>query len=392
VRRHLSVLLVAALALVLPLASGAGAQDTGTRGASDDGSAELRRARERADAATGEINRVETELGELDDDLRRLEAETAAAEVELERLREEVVLIAVDRYTKSGSETLFFPGADVNQQQRAEVLARVVTQGNTDAIDDYRATRQRLEAATVELDERRFDQRDLLDELRRQRARLDQELERLEDLDAERRAAREAAGREAAAREVAAGEAGARATTTPSVAAPSSPGPSSVPSPSTPAAAGSGPAPTSAPSSPLPSTAPPPPSPGGGWICPVQGPMSFVDSWGAARPGGRSHQGVDLMSPRGTPVVTPVAGTVTLKTGGIGGLTYRLDGVDGNWYYGAHLDRYAGPQGFLPAGTVVGYVGDSGDAVGTGTHLHFEIHIGGYGNPVNPYPTVARHC
>jgi hypothetical protein len=44
------------------------------------------------------------------------------------------------------------------------------------------------------------------------------------------------------------------------------------------------------------------------------------------------------MSPRGTPVVTPVAGNVTFKTGGIGGLTFRLDGADGNWYYGAHLD------------------------------------------------------
>jgi murein DD-endopeptidase MepM/ murein hydrolase activator NlpD len=383
VRRPLLALVTTALVLVIPLAAGAHGQDDG----GDDVPSDLARARDRATAATAAISRVETELGELDDDLRRLEAEAADAERELERLREEVALVAVDRYTKSGSETLFFPGADLNQQQRAEVLARIVTQADTDAIDAYRATRERLEEATGELDGRRAEQRVLVDELRGQRARLDRELERLETLDPGRRAARRAAAEQAAAAQAAA----------PTTAVPSSgPGPSTSAEPGPASAPGPAPTPPAAPSPPAPSAPapppPPPPSSGGGWICPVQGPMSFVDSWGAARGGGRSHQGVDLMAPRGTPVVTPVTGTVTLKTGGIGGLTYRLDGADGNWYYGAHLDAYAGAQGFVPAGTVVGYVGDTGDAAGTGTHLHFEIHIGGYGNPTNPYPTVARYC
>ncbi len=121
--------------------------------------------------------------------------------------------------------------------------------------------------------------------------------------------------------------------------------------------------------------------------------MSFVDSWMAPRPGGRSHQGVDIMSPRGTTVVLPVGGRTTFRTGGIGGLTFNLNGDDGNYYYGAHMDSYAGlADGYYPAGTVVGYVGDTGDARGTGTHLHFEIHVGGYGNAVNPYPTTRANC
>lgn len=102
--------------------------------------------------------------------------------------------------------------------------------------------------------------------------------------------------------------------------------------------------------------------------------------------------GVDLMSPRGTPVVIPVSGNVRLGDSGLGGLSFFLDGDDGNFYFGTHMDSYAGASGRLAAGTVVGWVGDSGDAKGTGTHLHFEIHIGGYGHPVDPYPTVVRYC
>ena len=78
------------------------------------------------------------------------------------------------------------------------------------------------------------------------------------------------------------------------------------------------------------------------------------------------------------------------RSSGLGGKAFYLDGDDGNFYYGAHLDSY-GHSGRVEAGTVVGFNGDTGNARGT-PHLHFEIHPGGQGNPTNPYPVVARYC
>src|ERR687897_2495509 len=54
---------------------------------------------------------------------------------------------------------------------------------------------------------------------------------------------------------------------------------------------------------------PPPPAPApAAFVCPVQGAASFVDSFGAARSGGRTHQGVDMMAASGTPTVAPASG------------------------------------------------------------------------------------
>ncbi|MGH9225631.1 MAG: M23 family metallopeptidase [Acidimicrobiales bacterium] len=100
--------------------------------------------------------------------------------------------------------------------------------------------------------------------------------------------------------------------------------------------------------------------------------------------------GNDILSPRGTPVVASVGGSVTHRSGSVSGLAYYLRGDDGNEYFGAHLDSF-GASGRVSAGTVVGYVGNTGDASGAAPHLHFEIHPGGSGN-VNPYPTLVRYC
>jgi murein DD-endopeptidase MepM/ murein hydrolase activator NlpD len=124
-------------------------------------------------------------------------------------------------------------------------------------------------------------------------------------------------------------------------------------------------------------------------VCPVPG-SSFSNTWGASRSGGRSHKGVDMMAASGAPVYAPVGGTVSHKSNRLGGLSFHLNGDDGNYYYGTHLSAY-GSGGRVSAGTVVGYVGNSGNARYTASHLHFEVHPN-HGGAVNPYPYVRPVC
>jgi murein DD-endopeptidase MepM/ murein hydrolase activator NlpD len=127
-------------------------------------------------------------------------------------------------------------------------------------------------------------------------------------------------------------------------------------------------------------------------FCPVDGPVDFIDSWGFARSGGRTHKGVDMMASTGTPTVAPVSGEVQHRGSSLGGLSWYVYGDNGNTYYGTHLSAYENQgAGWVEAGTVIGYVGSSGNASASGPHLHFEIHPGG-GSPVNPYPATADAC
>jgi murein DD-endopeptidase MepM/ murein hydrolase activator NlpD len=129
----------------------------------------------------------------------------------------------------------------------------------------------------------------------------------------------------------------------------------------------------------------------GDMFCPVDGPVNFTDTWGAARSGGRRHLGVDMLAARGTPTVAPVSGRVEHRGTSLGGLSWYVYGDNGNMYYGTHLSGYENQGvGWVQGGTVIGYVGDTGNARGT-PHLHFEVHPGG-GAAVNPYPYVAEAC
>jgi peptidoglycan LD-endopeptidase LytH len=376
VRRVLALPLVAALALLLGMPN-ADADDRG-----------ITEARHRANTAAQELAAAETALGRLDQEINDLQARAEAAQARLDRLRGVVRDTVVQQFINADAAQVQVPDVDVNRQARADALTRFVTQGNQDAIDEFLAVAEDLEVTTSELAERKAAQEGAVTELRAKRAALDAELRRLEEierrrLEEERRKQEEERRRRAAeeARRQAVLEAARQSTT--STAAPQrssdTSGPSTTRSPATTA-----PAPSAAPA--------PSSSPSGSFVCPVQGPHAFVDSWGAPRSGGRRHQGVDMMAARGVPTVAPVSGRVEHRGNSLGGLSWHVYGDDGNYYYGTHLSAYANQgAGRVAAGTVIGYVGDTGNAAGN-PHLHFEIHRGGRGNPINPYPTVRAHC
>jgi murein DD-endopeptidase MepM/ murein hydrolase activator NlpD len=128
-----------------------------------------------------------------------------------------------------------------------------------------------------------------------------------------------------------------------------------------------------------------------GYVCPVHGPHHFSDDFGDARVGHR-HQGNDILSPYGTPVVAVISGVIKTNYSRNGGISLYLEGSDGNEYFYAHNSRNVATTGqHVVTGEVIGYVGNTGDARGGPTHLHFERHPGG-GAAVDPYPFLSRIC
>lgn len=125
---------------------------------------------------------------------------------------------------------------------------------------------------------------------------------------------------------------------------------------------------------------------------PVDPPCWFVDNWGEARAGGRVHEGVDIAAEQGEAVFAVVAGTIAKVYSDAPGLragnAIRLVQADGTYFFYAHLLGIApgiAPGVRVAAGDLIGYVGQTGNALAP--HLHFEIHPGG-GKAVNPFPSV----
>ena len=122
---------------------------------------------------------------------------------------------------------------------------------------------------------------------------------------------------------------------------------------------------------------------------PVQGRCGFTDSWQAPRPGGRLHEGVDIIGARGLAIYAVADGVITrMLTGGtLSGNSIRLTIADGTYFFYAHLDGFAAGLTVgqtVRAGQIIGYLGSTG---ATSNHLHFEVHPKG-GAAVNPYPLV----
>jgi murein DD-endopeptidase MepM/ murein hydrolase activator NlpD len=143
-------------------------------------------------------------------------------------------------------------------------------------------------------------------------------------------------------------------------------------------------------------------------VCPVDQPRALYDGFGAPRYAGgyHPHAGNDIVAPTGTAIRAPFAGLARSSYNTLGGSAVYVYGALG-YVYNAHLSSYSSSSnGPVAAGEVIGYVGDSGDALGGVPHDHFEWHPNvipsnwptspyGYtviGSALNPYPLLSQVC
>jgi len=123
----------------------------------------------------------------------------------------------------------------------------------------------------------------------------------------------------------------------------------------------------------------------------LAGPASWVDTWHALRYGPgpivRYHEGEDVFCKYGTPVLAAENGTVEFANDSLGGHIARVDLSDGSHLYYAHLSAWNTQQfstgDAVHPGDIIGYCGNSGDAAGGPTHVHFGWY-GKDGNAIDP--------
>lgn len=344
-RWALAVALASVTALLAGAPAGAQSGKPPTRG-------DLARAQSAANAAAGRLARAQSALARAESEVVALEARTKDARQRLAGLEGQLRSVAVRKYVNGNvASSAWTTNGDLSAVVRGDAMLRSVTQQRADSLDAYRAARAELEESRTALSSRLGERRAAVAQLRRDSARIAAELNRL----AAAHRAQEAKLAAERARQARAAARGAR------------------------------PAPAAAAATAVVGAA------GGGWICPVNQPRAFSNDWGQPRSGGRSHQGNDILAPRGTPIVANVSGNLKPHSSSRGGISYYLAGDDGHTYFGTHLDRLSGARGRVSAGTVIGFVGNSGNASGGPPHLHFEFHPGG-GRAVNPYPLLSRYC
>ena len=409
-----AVALLVAVAAVAPVAATAQSSDD----AAQQAAREIQAARDRANAAADAYFQAQSDLEVLEDDAAGMEREAEVLEERVDKLRSDVQSLAVARFATSGAEGIpLLTGLQAPKDQvQAEVLVDVVTNAGSSSIDEFEAAQDELDAKRDELVGQRQaieDQQAVFSQLQDE---AEAEVERLRDIEEQRltdEAVRQALAEQQSANlarlqeiELRNAEAAARALPNPGIAAareaeaaaadpsldpnansdgsPDEQRPSGASGGTSGGRTGTG----GAGSVPIGVIS------GGSYIdsilCPMNG-AAYGDSWGAPRSGGRSHEGVDMLAPSGTPIYAVVSGGVNFRQNRLGGNAVSLVGDNGNRYYYAHLASYEGVSRRVNQGDVIGYNGDTGNATGT-PHLHFEVHPGG-GLAVNPTPSVrAAGC
>ena len=383
--------------------------------------ADLESTQQRGNELAGEYWQVESGLQKLSLDVVATEEAAAQLESDMSGLRDQVKVIALDQYMSQVDDLDVRSHENVADQAAAEALARLVVGADNEAIDqlmvlaaDSDRLRSELEAQQEEqaigLVEVEATQASITDELERltrlrqavggELAELEIALAELEEAEAQRQADAAQQARIAEERERAQAAAAAAAelarqaptpapTSTPTPTASPTAEPTPEPEPTVPNPQPSEPQPSEPqPSEPLPST---PLPTGGGIVCPLSGPFTHTDDFSAPRAVGGVHRANDLIAAQGTPVLAAASGTIEHRNSSVGGMSAHLKGDNGDYYFYTHLSRYENVgAGYVTAGTVIGYVGMTGNA--PIPHLHFEIHSGGYGNYTNPYGPVRAAC
>jgi murein DD-endopeptidase MepM/ murein hydrolase activator NlpD len=356
---------------------------------------EIQAARDRANAAAQAMFDAESRLDTLELEITAAEQDLAAVEAQATSMRSSLQQEAQRSFVNSGSSIpLLIDLDEANAGITADRQASVARGAASVELDDFDAVMKDVRAKRSELERQQTATTQAREQFENLKAAAESEVVKLAEIEKQRLAdvavqrelerQRQAklAQEAAAARQVQATNA-ANAAAAPTARANIAVAPSPSSSNTTQGAASPAPAPTPVPASPPPSNA------GSGIVCPVAGPRAFGDTWGAARSGGRSHEGVDMMSPGGTPLVAVESGSVQFKTTRLGGNSVWLNGASGTRYFYAHLSAWEGSSRSVSRGEVIGYVGATGNT--TANHLHFEVHPGG-GRAVNPYPYVRAVC
>ena len=359
----------------------------------DEAQQRVTEAQAQANAATQTYGDAHADLHLIEHEIERVQTQIIEASENIESLRQEVQEVTVERYINSGRAPSLFNSEDAAEQIFLDALARFVSEGNLDVVDNYRAALDDHALRQAQLDDLLVRQTDRTEEAQKAAEELQKFLDDLTDernalavkrdtqagtlatleaevsalnsqlqalIDEERR--RKAAEAAAAARALLERQ---RAQREAELASQREASFGVVRS-------------------------------GEDWVCPVAGYFTHYKDWRAPRAYGGWHKGNDLFAARNTPLVSTESGMVVHKWNRVGGLSVHITADSGNYYYYTHLESYAnqGPaEGhWLAAGTVVGYMGNSGNAITTPVHLHFEFHQGGKGNYVNPYPYIRRNC
>jgi peptidoglycan LD-endopeptidase LytH len=376
---------------------------------SDQVAAEILRVQAKADKTATLWSQAQIRQQDVAAQIQASQAQIAAASAQYADLQDGLSRIAIDRFTGGAPPSLLLVTGDLTETMQMNELKNIALDVGAADLDTLDAARDDLQVAQDHLDTLEAQNTQLVADLASRQAEINTQLDDLAKLreqlknDEVKRAydaqvlkqkqddAKAAADRDAkAAADQLASTATAAAVTNPPIEArgggvkPVAP----VPPPST-EPSSSDLDPSTEPPASDPAPDPPPVVASGSFICPVDGPSAFGDTYGAPRPGGRKHEGVDMMSPFGTPLVAVVGGFADMHATRLGGNSISLAGDDGNRYFYAHLSSYEGSSRSVAAGEVVGYVGHTGDT--TANHLHFEIHPGG-GASIAPYPTVRRYC